>query len=97
MNTYAEMTEKATSQLLEAVKPVEELAKNLAAQTIETVGKLPSLPPVEGVPTALEVVTAHFALAEKLLTAQKDFAIRLASASSGQATTPAQAKASSKS
>ena len=79
MTTYAEMTEKATAQLLEAVKPVEELAKSIAAQTIETVGKLPALPSVEGVPSPLEVVTAHFALAEKLLTAQKDFAVRLAS------------------
>jgi cell division septum initiation protein DivIVA len=79
MTTYAEMTEKATAQLLEAVKPVEEMAKSFAAQTIESVGKLPALPTVEGLPSPLEVVTAHFALAEKLLGAQKDFAVRLAS------------------
>jgi len=78
MTTYAEMTEKATAQLLEAGKPFEELAKSFATSTIDQVSKLPSLPAVEGVPSPLEVVSAHFALAEKLLNAQKDFAVRLA-------------------
>ena len=42
------------------------------------------MPTPDGVPTALEVVTAHFAFAEKLLTAQKDFAFRLAGAATPQ-------------
>lgn len=80
MTTYTEITEKATEQILAAVKPVGDLTKSLADTTIDTVSKLPSLPTPEGVPTALEVVTAHFAFAEKLLNAQKDFAFRLAGA-----------------
>ena len=56
--------------------------------TVEAVSKLRPCPP-DGVPTPLEVVTAHFAFAEKLLTAQKDFAFRLAGAATAQAkTTP---------
>ena len=78
MTTYTEMTEKATEQILAAVKPVGDLTKSIADSTIDTVSKLPSLPRTEGVPTALEVVTAHFAFAEKLLNAQKDFAFKLA-------------------
>ena len=93
MTTYTELTEKAADQLLEAVKPLSELTQKFADQASETAGKLPSLPRPEGVPTALEVVSAHFAFAEKLLTAQKDFALKLA----GEATTTAKAKSSAKS
>lgn len=89
MTTYTEITEKATEQILAAVKPVGDLTKSFADSTIDTVSKLPSLPTPEGVPTALEVVTAHFAFAEKLLTAQKDFAFRLAGASTAKPKTSA--------
>lgn len=78
MTTYTELTEKAAEQLLEAVKPLNDLTQKFADSAAETAGKLPSLPHPEGVPTALEVVTAHFAFAEKLLSAQKDFALKLA-------------------
>ena len=74
MTTYTEITEKAADQLLAAVKPVGDLTKTFADAAAGTVGKLPSLPRPEGVPTTQEVVTAHFAFAEKLLNAQKDFA-----------------------
>lgn len=81
MTTYTEITEKAAEQLLTAVKPLGELTRTVADAAAGTVGKLPSLPRPEGVPTALEVVTAHYAFAEKLLNAQKDFAFGLAGAS----------------
>ena len=84
MTTYTEMTEKAADQILAAMKPMNELTSSVADLTIEAVSKLPSVPTPEGVPTALEVVTAHFAFAEKLLTAQKDFAFRLAGAATPQ-------------
>ncbi len=84
MTTYTEMTEKAADQILAAMKPMNELTSSVADMTIEAVSKLPSVPTPEGVPTALEVVTAHFAFAEKLLTAQKDFAFRLAGAATPQ-------------
>jgi len=80
MTTYTDITDKAAEQLLAAVQPVNDLTKSIADKTIDTVSKLPSLPTPEGVPTPLEVVTAHFAFAEKLLTAQKDFAFGLAGA-----------------
>jgi hypothetical protein len=78
MTTYTELTEKATDQLLEAVKPLNDLTQKFASSAAETASKLPTLPRPEGVPTALEVVTAHYALAGKLLKAQMDFAIKLA-------------------
>jgi len=80
MTTYTEMTEKATEQILAAVKPVNDLTKSFTDSTLDSVSKLPSLPRPEGVPSALEVVTAHFAFAEKLLAAQKDFAFKVAGA-----------------
>lgn len=89
MTTYAEMTEKATAQLLEAAKPIEEFAKSVAATTVDAVSKLPSLPLPKGLPTPLDVVTAQFTLAEKFLAAQKDFALSLASALPAKTTTKA--------
>lgn len=80
MTSYSEMTDKAAEQLLAALQPMNDLTKSIADKTVDAVSKLPSLPTPEGVPTPLEVVTAHFAFAEKLLTAQKDFAFRLAGA-----------------
>jgi hypothetical protein len=88
MTTYTELTDKAADQLLEAVKPINDLTEKLAVKASETAGKLPSLPRPEGVPTALEVVTAHFAFAEKLLTAQKDFALKLAGETAPAAKSP---------
>jgi hypothetical protein len=84
MTTYTDITDKAAEQLRAAVKPVNDLTKSIADMTIETASKLPSLPTPEGVPTPLEVVTAHFALTEKLMSAQKDFAFRLAGAATAK-------------
>lgn len=86
MTTYTELTEKAGDQLIEAVKPLNDLTQKFANSAAETASKLPKLPRPEGVPTVLEVVTAHYALAEKLLKAQMDFAVKLAGD-----TTPARA------
>lgn len=86
MSTYADITEKATNQILEAIKPVEKLAASTFAQAVDGVSKLPSLPRPEGLPTALDVVSAHFAFAQRMLDAQKDFALGLASATPADAT-----------
>jgi hypothetical protein len=80
MTSYSELTDKATEQLLAAMQSMNDLTTSITDKTMEAVGKLPSLPTPDGVPTPLEVVTAHFAFAEKLLAAQKDFAFRLAGA-----------------
>jgi len=85
MTTYTEMTDKAAEQILAAMQPINDLTTSVADMTVEAVSKLPSVPTPDGVPTPLEVVTAHFAFAEKLLTAQKDFAFRLAGAATPQA------------
>jgi hypothetical protein len=95
MSSYAEITEKATNQLLEAVKPAEQLATSFAHK-LDGLVKLPSLPGAGSLPTAAEVITTNFALAEKILTAQKDFALSLASSVTPPAA-PAKATASSKS
>ena len=84
MTTYTEMTDKAAEQILAAMQPINDLTSSVADLTVEAVSKLPSVPTPDGVPTALEVVTAHFAFAEKLLTAQKEFAFRLAGAATPQ-------------
>ena len=81
MTTYTEMTEKATEQILAAVQPdrrPDQVGRR--HRPSKPSASCRPLPTPEGVPTALEVVTAHFAFAEKLLTAQKDFAFRLAGA-----------------
>ena len=80
MITYTDMTEKAADQLLSAVKPLSELTKTFADAAATSVSRLPSGPRPQGLPTALEVVTAHFAFAERLLAAQRDFAFDLAGA-----------------
>ncbi len=95
MPTYAEITEKATTHLLSAVKPVEDLAKAISDSAVTTVSKLPTLPTLPGTdafPTQLELVTGYFAFAEKVLHAQRDFAVRMASAA---ATSPKSAPTSS--
>ena len=97
MTTYTELTEKAADQLLEAVKPLNDLTQKLAGKASETAGKLPTLPRPEGVPTALEVVSAHFAFAEKLLGAQKDFALKLAGEATAANQSGPKAKSSAKS
>jgi hypothetical protein len=94
MTTYAEITEKATTQFLSAVKPVEEFTKSITDSAVATVSKLPSLPTIPGTeafPTQLELVTGYFAFAEQVLHAQKDFAVRLASAASTPAKPAAKA------
>ncbi|MCW2498431.1 MAG: hypothetical protein JWN87_107 [Frankiales bacterium] len=92
MSTYAELTEKATTQLLEAVKPVEELAVTVASAVDGAVRKLPSLPVSERFPTPAQVVGANFAILGRLMTAQQDFAQRLLD----PAGVPARATAASK-
>lgn len=96
MTTYTELTEKAADQLLSAVKPVGDLTRSLADRAAGTVGKLPSLPRPEGVPTTLEVVSANVAFAERLLGAQKDFLVSLAGTTTAAEPTKPAAKASTK-
>jgi hypothetical protein len=83
MTTYAEMTETATAQILSALRPFEEFAHALTDCAVDTISKLPSpprLPGTDALPTQLELVTGYFTFAERLLHAQRDFAVRLASA-----------------
>jgi hypothetical protein len=79
MSRYAELTDTATTRMLETVQPVEDLTLKLAGAVDGVVTKLPSLPRHESLPTTVEVLDAHFAVAERLLAAQKDFLLRVLS------------------
>jgi hypothetical protein len=85
MSRYAELTDTATTRLLDTVKPVEDVTVKLASAVDGVVTKLPTLPRHEAVPSTVEVVGANFAVAERLLAAQKDFVLRVLS---GGATAP---------
>ena len=91
MSTYTELTDKATAQLFGAVKPVEDLAVTFATAVDGMTDKLRGLPLQEQLPTASELVTAHFALVERLVSAQKDLAVRLTSSAPTLSVVPAQA------
>jgi hypothetical protein len=80
MSTYTEYTEKATNRLFEAVKPAEDLAAMLAGAVNTASGTLSELTLPKALPPVAEVVTANFAVLERLLAAQKEFALRLAPA-----------------
>jgi hypothetical protein len=83
MTTNAELTEKVAALYLSAVNSIEEFTRALADSVIETVSNLPALPAfagAEALPTHLEIVTGYYSFLEDRIHAQKDFAVRLASA-----------------
>jgi len=80
MTAYAEMTEKVVAPFLSAIENFAQTIADSAVDTISKLAALPSLPGTEALPTQLELVTGYFAFAERLLHAQRDFAVRLASA-----------------
>ena len=81
MTTYTDSPRRPPTSSSTAVKPLSELTKTFAdAASATASASCRRCPRPEGLPTALEVVTAHFAFAEKLLAAQKDFAFELAGA-----------------
>ena len=96
MSSYAQLTEQFGTRLLDAVKP----AADVVARAVETVDgllaqlpSLPTLPLTDRLPSRQEVVVANFDLAERLLAAQRDFALRLVHVSpeSARVFVPAQA------
>ena len=93
MATYAQLTHQLGTAVLEAARPVQDAVVQALATLEGLAGKVPGLPeasarPVAdhlqglpGLPSAREVVSANFDLAERLLAAQRTFALRLVSAS----------------
>ena len=77
MARYTEMTEKLGSRLLDASKPAEDAALAAASAVNGITRRLPALPFADRLPTAAEIVEANYALFERLLAAQKEFAVRL--------------------
>ena len=94
MTSYSELTDKATTSILDAVKPVEELTKTVIGAVDGVASKLPSLPASPALPTASEVLTANYSAVERLFAAQKDFLLGLAAATPAVVTVvPKQAEA----
>lgn len=108
--TYTQVTQQLGTALLEAARPVQDAVVQAIETFDELVRKLPGLaqdavptPLAErfaglpGLPSAREVVTANFDLGERLLAAQRTFALRLvtASAESARVFVPSQATAPS--
>ena len=73
MTTYSEMTQQFGDQWIAAAKRAEEALADGAGRLTSLVD-LPKLPLAD---QFNEVVTANFALAERLLVAQRDFTVRL--------------------
>lgn len=90
MSSYTALTEKAATQLLEAVQPLEELALTLATATRKAVSQAPAIPFADALPTPGEVLLASAAFGERVLGAQKEFAQRLVSATTPAAVVPSQ-------
>jgi hypothetical protein len=111
MATYTQFTHQLGTALLEAARPVQDAVVQALGTLDGLAGKVPGLPEASamplvehlqglpGLPSAREVVSANFDLAERLLAAQRTFALRLvnASAESARVFVPSQATAPSES
>ena len=87
MASYTEMTQKVGDQLIDALKRVEDAGASMTSSLSEALPDAPSLPGADRLPSPTEIITANFALFERLLQAQKDFALRLAGSSGSAGTT----------
>ena len=99
MPTATEFSTAAQEQVLEGIKQSQKLVVDAVgswAKTVEgilpAVPSIPSLPLAEGIPTPEQVVVDAFAFAEKLIAAQRDFALQVLAA----AAPAAQAKGAAK-
>lgn len=81
MSSYTALTDKTATQLLEAVRPVEEAALTFVTAARKITSKAPALPFADLFPTPAEVLVASATFGERLHGAQKEFGQRLASAS----------------
>jgi ABC-type nitrate/sulfonate/bicarbonate transport system substrate-binding protein len=111
MATYTQITQLLGTALLEAARPLQDGVVQAIATLDGLAGKVPGLPEGSAVPmvdhlqglpalpTAREVVSANFDLAERFLAAQRAFALRLVntSAESARVFVPSQAGAPSES
>src|SRR4051794_21787089 len=92
MTTYTELTEKMGGRLLDTLKQIENVsasaAETVAGSAARVLPDLPSVPGADKVPSPTEVVTANFALVERLLEAQKDYVLRLAAVGSSAEAKP---------
>ena len=113
MATYAQFTHQLGTVLLEAARPVQDAVVQALSTLEGLAGKVPGLPEaatrplvdhlggLPGLPSARDVVSANFDLAERLLAAQRIFALRLVNAPAeparvfvpSQAGAPSQSKA----
>lgn len=78
MSSYTSILDDATSTYLDAVGQVGGIATTVVDAAKAVAGKLPVPAQPAALPTVSEVVTANFAVAQRLLAAQESFALKLA-------------------
>ncbi len=89
MPTATEFSRATQEQVLDGIKQGQKAVVDAVgawAKTIESIvpatPSIPSLPLPEGLPTAEQLVKESFAFAEKLIVAQRDFALQVLAAAS---------------
>lgn len=84
MSTYTEFITKVGDQVVDAMKEAEERTAAVVSSINDAAAKLvPSVvtvPGIEALPSAHEVVTANFAIAGRLLDSQREFVLFLVDA-----------------
>lgn len=82
MPTYTELADRAAEQAVSAIKRAQELtlqAVTPVAKRVEPIApKATRLPFADRLPTPAEVIEANFAVARKVLSAQRAYALELA-------------------
>ena len=90
MSRYAELTDAAATRALETLKPVEDVTVKVAGAVEGLVRTLPTLPWPEALPRPAEVVEVQLSLAQRALTAQQDFLLRVLSVGAASPLVPEQ-------
>lgn len=96
MSTYAQLVDDATTTYLDAGKALDGVVTKVLDGVSTIAAKLPtpSVPVLPGLPTAQEVVSAHLDAVDRLVAAQRTFALKVVGAVSAPAVVvPAQATA----
>ncbi len=95
MSAYAKLVDDATTTYLEAGKAVEGVVTKVldGVSTLSSKLPTPSIPALGSLPTPHEVVSAHLDAVERVVAAQKAFALKLVPAVEPTVVVPAQATA----
>ncbi len=89
--TYAQLADRVTDRIVAGVRRVEDVVATSTGNVAGLAARAPSLPklPIAGrlagkLPSTREITETNFVVLEKLLTAQKHYALHVLSAASGR-------------